>query len=879
MDEIEQRKENIKKFFKENKQWLQYILLAVIILLSIYIRAQNLEKLKDVTTGKYISLELDSTVWLRYAKEIVDHGSLPAADHMRFYPVGRDLASLATSTPYFIAYLYKFLHIFISNITLEYVNNIYPLIATAVTLLFFFLFIRRLLNWKTAMLGTLILAIIPSFIFRSMGGSSDHDILGMMLLVMTLYLYTAAWQAESTKKTIVFGVLAGITTILARLTAGSSGFIFMLVGLFVIVEIFLSRFEEKDYYALMSWALPWMLFFTAVDKLGGISSIIYSTITSPASAAVAIGTINFIIFKKKIFKFHERLTFAQEGVVSTLIAIGIILVGALIIAPGYIPDKINDTYQIVFHSFTETRWTLTVAENRKVYVQDWAGQMGGVLYVYAIFAGAVLLFYKMTKEFKKRNRLTLFFALFLFGYVFSRYSGGSILNGESLLSKILFIGSIISFLGIMAYGYFKYYYQEKEEYQKISKLDKGAVFLIIWFLIGVIAATTAIRVLFEFSPISAIFAAFLCIEGYEYLQTRKEKWVQWTGTGIIVLLLFNPIEYGYLSAGILANDYSASMGQVRYSGPGYTTQWQIAGQWARQNTPKDAVFAHWWDYGYWVQSGFERTTVGDGGNSIGWWNYLMARNVLTAQNDTEPLGFLYAHNVSYFLALSDDVGKYPAYSSIGGDQNYDRYSWISTFSLNPQGIQEKRNETLLFFQGGFGLDEDFIYNGVIYPKGQAGVGAVRVPIEKGAQNTQEIVIHQPTALIVYQGKNVELPIRCVFYNNKLYEFKDYGIDSCFRIIPIFTSATQVSPFGAGLYLSRRTAHSLFARLYLLNEETPYFKVAYDDNKDMPLAIYQGRLIGPIKVWKVTYPQGFKLSPEEYAYDMALQYPDPALQKV
>ena len=52
---------------------------------------------------------------------------------------------------------------------------------------------------------------------------------------------------------------------------------------------------------------------------------------------------------------------------------------------------------------------------------------------------------------------------------------------------------------------------------------------------------------------------------------------------------------------------------------------------------------------------------------------------------------------------------------------------------------------------------------------------------------------------------------------------------------------------------------LFARLYLFNQKVPGFKEAYNDGT--PLALYQGRLIGPIRIWEIEYPEGTKTNPD------------------
>ncbi len=41
-------------------------------------------------------------------------------------------------------------------------------------------------------------------------------------------------------------------------------------------------------------------------------------------------------------------------------------------------------------------------------------------------------------------------------------------------------------------------------------------------------------------------------------------------------------------------------------------------QWLRENTPKDAVIASWWDYGYWISTLGERKTLADNATLIDW---------------------------------------------------------------------------------------------------------------------------------------------------------------------------------------------------------------------------------------------------------------------
>jgi hypothetical protein len=135
-------------------------------------------------------------------------------------------------------------------------------------------------------------------------------------------------------------------------------------------------------------------------------------------------------------------------------------------------------------------------------------------------------------------------------------------------------------------------------------------------------------------------------------------------------------------------------------------------------------------------------------------------------------------------------------------------------------------------------------------------------------------IGQPSVILVYQGEQKRIPLKCVFLNNKKYEFSD-GVEGCFRVIPVVDSNSGMNAIGAGLYLSPRVKKSLFAKLYLFDEQSQNFRLVYTDDPNIPLALYTGRLIGPYKVWEISYPQNLKVP--DYFYKREL--PDPEVTKV
>jgi len=863
----ESRTNQVKDFIITKKNWLQYIVLGIIIWLGARIRAYPLKNLIDSTTGKYITLELDSTLWLRYAKYVAENTLLFDIDPLRSYPLGADISSLGTFTAYFVAYLYKVINLFIPSITIEYVDIIYPIIATAILSVFLFLLVRRLFDWRVGLLSVLLINIMPSFLFRSLGGSSDHDILGMMFMVMAIYFYVAAWQTNKTKSSLLFGILAGIVTALGYLTAGLITFVFFIIGTFLTIELFLEKFTKKDYYILVSWLGTSVLILTIILQRVSISTFVSSLTTVPAFFVLLASTFYLFIFQKNMWKLKSKIKF-PGGLFS------ILFTGALVILIGFIffggvsflVDKFS---QLVgqFETFKASRWVTTVAENHRPYVTDWFGQMGK-LFVFSFIIGSILLFYEAIKNIKRAKTLSLIYGLFIFSFVFSRYSASSTFNGESTISKTLLVGSLTIFLLIIAIIVIRNFYKNKEIFNQIKAIDKKYIFILVWFLFMILAATSAIRLLFEFTPITTIVASFFVFYLIDLVWKQKNIYLRGLGLIIIIILLLNPIAY---AKGIVPTYYEISTVQAQSSGPGYNSLWQQAGRWVRENTPKDSVFAHWWDYGYWVQSGFERATITDGGNFIGWWNFLMGRQVLTGSSE-DSLKFLFAHEADYVLALSDEIGKYPAYSLIGSDENFDRYSSIPTFILDPSSSQETRDSTLLHYRGGVAIDKTLEYQGKIYPANSAGIGAVVLSV---SQNGDLMSLNQPLAIVVHQGQQVNIPIKCIYFEDQKQIYDGEGLDVCIKIIPSLQN-DQHNPMGAIIYLSEKVKDSFFARAYIGNEEINGFELVYDSDGQVPLALYQGRTFGPIRIWKVNYPENFELTEEESEYFLRKSYPDERL---
>ena len=862
--ELEKRKEKALNFLKNYKNYIQYIILAVIIWLSYRIRTANLPFLKDITTGKFIPADPDAMGILRYVYYIVEHGKLMAVDTLRYHPIGFTGLDEFSVFSHSIVYLYKFLHFFNPSITVEYADIIYPPIALAIGLVFFFLLVRKLFNPLVALISSAFLIVVPAFLFRTMAGVSDKEALGTMFMFMAFYFFIYSWEHKNWKKSLITSLLAGISTALMGLTWGGVGFVYLIIAIFTLTTLFINEFDKNKLYLYSIWLISSFIILNTSSSKFDIGTLITSLTTSVALFTLLLHIINYLIFDKRIINIKTKLPKAITSFIITLILVTIFLL--IKQGPSFLTSKINGIFITLTKPFATSRWVITVAESHQPYLSDWFSQFGKG-YIWLIIIGSIILFHAILEKLLKKEtwKLSIVFTIFIFGLIFSRYSQGSIFNGETNISNVFYIGSMLLLALILIYAYLKTYYKNRDLFGRMNEIDEKLVFVLIWFVIMVIAARSAIRLIYIFAPITTIVFAYFVYKIYKWLLKIKENYIKY----ILVIMII------IIAIIMFTNFYKISSEQSKYSGTVYNQQWQVAMKWIRDSTQNNSVFAHWWDYGYLVQTGANRATLSDGGNARGAINYFMGRHVLTAQTNTEALELLKANEATHLLIVSDEIGKYPAFSSIGSDENYDRYSWISTFTLSDQ--KETRNGIAYIYQGGTALDEDLIYQGKLYPRRAAAIGAFMLEAQNVEENGTMIGVNfaQPKGVIVYNGQQVEVPINCIFLNNQELKFDNSeGIDACLRIIPII-SENQQNPMGALLYLSPKVKRTLFTRLYLFNQEDEYFKVGYNDEGSMPLSIYNGRLIGPLKIWEINYPDNLNI-PEEY---YGTEVPNPEVNKV
>ena len=143
-------------------------------------------------------------------------------------------------------------------------------------------------------------------------------------------------------------------------------------------------------------------------------------------------------------------------------------------------------------------------------------------------------------------------------------------------------------------------------------------FSLILGFVGVYVSSTFVR-LEVFASIAIIILASLGLtaltkEFFKNKSTSKKplgKLLQLPYVAGIIILLVIPMIYPVGSEPSSITNMPPTILNGGSAFPVATNDWLDAMDWIKDNTPKDAVVASWWDYGYWIQTMGERASLAD----------------------------------------------------------------------------------------------------------------------------------------------------------------------------------------------------------------------------------------------------------------------------
>ncbi len=378
---IEERKEKVLNFLKRSKNWIFYAILAIITFVNIYIRtlpmkiipATGKPGLWDITTDNWtLGPDLDPFLFLRQAKYIVLHGSLPAIDTMRYVPIGFDTARETILLPSMIAYFHKMINL-IGNFTIEYSAVVFPVVVSIFTTIIFFLFVRKLFESKgrkfsnvVGLLAAAMLVILPSLMARTLAGIPEKESVSFAFMFLALYLFLCAWKAEKIKNSAILGALAGVATACLGLIWGGVVLIYTVLVIIMFACFIFEKIRKKEFIVYSTWLIAsyalWLPLTNRIDIHGVItnpsmgSSIILFVILScyMLLTNTKLGEINILK--------HPKIEKIPKTIVALAIALIVIfIVSGILLGFDYLFKFFRDL--LLSLNPKQGRLILTVAEN------------------------------------------------------------------------------------------------------------------------------------------------------------------------------------------------------------------------------------------------------------------------------------------------------------------------------------------------------------------------------------------------------------------------------------------------------------------------------------------------------------------------------------
>lgn len=543
---------------------------------------------------KYIYLgDIDSYYWLRYARNILEHGSIcdefrngVCYEALALAPIGRP--DIANMHPYMIAATYKTAKLLGMEIPLMQAGLITPTIIAIFTAIAAF-FLGYLLMGKIAgLIISLLMSTNTMYVQRSIGSDNDgYTLLFPLIIICFLIL---AINAKNRKNMCIYSAIAGF-----------------MIGVYK-----------------FSWEHGWWNTFDAII----FSFIIY---------------IGFLFVHD--YYIHKNIVHALKNKIlkDTALIMVLFYVGGFI---GYfifnyiILDSNIRSYFVApleplgFFKFAKAAVNLnmwpnvltTVAEFNPISLSAIPNQLFAMNFtrtlLFLAFFGIIMLV--AGTIYRKGNRMLLLIAAAAISFFFSL---NSVMSGMAPLTYVmLFTIMSLGFLLVLIYK------KETLDINKQHHLLIGII-LIIWFVGTIFAATRGVRfVLLVVAPVSIAIGYALEII-YEkitlfFSENYSGKSMMVIKTIAILIVLIIPLS-----------TIKGSMTVTSQFIPNYNAAWDDALLKIRDDSQKNAIVNSWWDFGHWFKYTTERGVTLDGAMQNSPQLHWLGKLLLT-DNETVSKGIL-----------------------------------------------------------------------------------------------------------------------------------------------------------------------------------------------------------------------------------------------
>lgn len=532
--------------------------LLVIAVLALAFTSALIMRFYPVKYGFYLN-EFDPYFDYRATQFIIDNG-LDAYwqwhDTMSWYPEGRAIPETSQSGLHITtAILYS---VFGGGSDLLDFTIVFPAVIGSLTVIVVFALVRVLGNTSAGLFSALLFAFSPAIIQRGNLGWFKSEPLGLFFGILAAYLFISAIKHKEIKYAIPKAVAGGLILGLANASWGGIQYFSIPIALFFIVLPFFRRDLTIPMYVAIAFTVFTLLSAVAFPRPG------ISFVLGLPGLALVGGTIFLVIanFLKK-FSGPQKQT---RNTVFLLIAFVAAAIG-LVAAGAYMSPTFRYINAIFPFLSSQNPLVESVAEHFTPTVADYFTDFSVLL----MFAGLGAWL-----AFRRRDDMSIF-ALIL---------GITGVYVSATFARLLVFASmgIIVLAGLGLYEVTRSIMAYREATATPSAAPRPT------------AATREERRKIEFAGRGRSTSAQAVKIGY---------------VTVTIMLLSIPMFYPFNSNWLSSADVPAA---IANGGTGFRVQtddWTGAMEWIEQNTEEDAVIASWWDYGYWITTLGNRTTLAD----------------------------------------------------------------------------------------------------------------------------------------------------------------------------------------------------------------------------------------------------------------------------
>jgi len=615
--------------------------MLIVTLLFIFTTALLL-RLEPMINSQPIVRAFDPWFQLRVTDYVAENGYsafFTWYDDATWVPWGRDMARTSyIGVPFTSAFFYFLLNGIGIQVEVITVSIMLPAFMGALTAIVTFFLGKELANNTVGLFSSLFMAFIPAFLTRTVAGFYDNECIGVFAIVLTSYLFIRSLKRGS----LISGVGAGLALGYLLVSWGAAEFMLGLLALYAGVMLVMGRYSKR-LLSTYTITIALGIFIGDLIPRNGFGNLTNFSILAPIGMAGLLVAYEIWL---RIGGYRETTATALAPHIKPIL-VGLItpivgIIAYLIYAGGteleitpYTSNpilRLGSKFLTVINPFTrlDQRILASVAEHLP---SPWGSFYNTLL--------VLILFFPLGMYFAfKRGRDEDWFIL-LYG-----------------LTSVYFAGSMIRLSLILAPG------------------------------VSVLAAVATYNVL---SPYAKVITQKSVFERRRFrMSSSLTSEHALTAFAFVALLLSVNIILGvqYVSWQVGNPEFA----QADISADSQATDWQTAMTYIRNNLPSTAVIASWWDYGYWINSASDASTIVDNG-TLNTTQVAMMGYALMSLNLTESLKTFKTWNTTHVLVyfghryqgFGGDEGKWPWMVRIAEDQFGSAYIDDATY-LGPNDV-------------------------------------------------------------------------------------------------------------------------------------------------------------------------------------------------